>query len=68
MDFVKFTYVMVDLFKVALWTSKKIDFLQWKPFKDDEKHFKYEKRFKHFILKALFLLNIFKCLSWLLVI
>ena len=38
--------------------KKRFYLLQWKPFKNDENAF-------YFILKALFVLKIFKCLSWL---
>ena len=54
LSFLEFTKL-----KVGLSPSKKISFylLQWKPFKNDENSF-------YFILKALFVLKIFKFLSW----
>ena len=53
---------LMNRFKVGLSPSKKnlFDMLQWKPFKNDEKAF-------YFILKALFVLKIFKFLSRLVV-
>ena len=48
------------MIKVGLSPSKKnlCYLLHWKPFKNDEKYF-------YFILKAFFVLQIFKFLSWL---